>query len=254
VPQVVAVYTAQTAMFKTINLFAPEKTLVRAERTKGSYGAAPYFVSKVLADAPVAALYPLVFSAVVYPMTNLQPKVRATLLRSHVCKRPRQTCERRLQAGKFLAFAGSNMLEAMASTAMGMAVSALAPSTDAALVLGPALALVFVVFGGLYTNQSDVPKYLRWVPAASSIKCGYDALCKNEFDGLEFKRQGPGDYLAGEDVLERQGFEGTVSGSLTQQGRILLFYWWVTYSLLKADKPKYQPMLPPHTEASNGTA
>lgn len=73
--QVVAVYTAQTALFKTINLFAPEKALVRAERTKGSYGAAPYFLSKVLADLPVAALYPLVFSSIVYPMTNLQPKV-----------------------------------------------------------------------------------------------------------------------------------------------------------------------------------
>lgn len=73
--QVVAVYTAQTALFKTINMFAPEKQLVRAERTKGSYGAAPYFISKVLADLPVAALYPLVFSSIVYPMANLQPKV-----------------------------------------------------------------------------------------------------------------------------------------------------------------------------------
>jgi hypothetical protein len=73
--QVVAVYTAQTALFKTINLFAPEKALVSAERTKGSYGAAPYFLSKVLADLPVAALYPFVFSSIVYPMANLQPKV-----------------------------------------------------------------------------------------------------------------------------------------------------------------------------------
>lgn len=78
--QVIAVYTAQTALFKTINLFAPEKALVRAERTKGSYGAAPYFLSKVLADLPIAALYPLVFSSIVYPMANLQPKVL-----SHMC-------------------------------------------------------------------------------------------------------------------------------------------------------------------------
>lgn len=115
-----------------------------------------------------------------------------------------------VQGVKFLAFAASNIVEALSSTAMGMAVGAIAPSTEAALVLGPALTLIFVVFGGLYTNQSDVPKYLRWVPACSGIKNGYDALCKNEFSGLELEVEGPGSFLVGEDVLDRQGFTGVV--------------------------------------------
>lgn len=150
-----------------------------------------------------------------------------------------------MQGVKFLTFAGSNILEALGSTAMGMAVGALAPSTETALVLGPALTLIFVVFGGLYTNQSDVPRYLRWVPACSGIKNGYDTLCKNEFNGLELENEGPGSFLAGEDVLMRQGISGTVADSFMQQGKITLFYWWLTYCLLKADKPKYQPMLEP---------
>jgi hypothetical protein len=115
-----------------------------------------------------------------------------------------------LQGVKFLTFAGNNVLNALGSTAMGMTVGAAAPSTEAALVLGPALTLIFVVFGGLYTNQSDVPKYLRWVPACSSIKNSYDALCKNEFTGLELINEGPGSYLVGEDVLHRQGITGVV--------------------------------------------
>lgn len=73
--QVVAVYLSQTALFKTLNLFPPEKLLVREERARGAYGALPYFLSKVLAELPIAALFPLVFSAIVYPMTNLQPTV-----------------------------------------------------------------------------------------------------------------------------------------------------------------------------------
>lgn len=41
------------------------------------------------------------------------------------------------QVRKFLSFAGSNVLETAASSGMGMAVGAIAPSTDSALVIGP---------------------------------------------------------------------------------------------------------------------
>jgi hypothetical protein len=74
--QVIAVYMSQSALFKTLNLFPPEKNLVSVERAKGSYAVLPYFLSKVLAEMPVAAVYPVVFSAVVYPMTGLQATVR----------------------------------------------------------------------------------------------------------------------------------------------------------------------------------
>jgi len=38
---------------------------------------------------------------------------------------------------------------------------AAAPSTEAAVALGPAVMLIFIVFGGLYVNAENVP---RWVP------------------------------------------------------------------------------------------
>ena len=77
VAQVVAVYMSQSALFKTLNLFPPEKALVNVERAKGSYNVLPYFLSKVLAELPLAAVYPFVFSSIVYPMTGLQPSVRS---------------------------------------------------------------------------------------------------------------------------------------------------------------------------------
>lgn len=33
--------------------------------------------------------------------------------------------------------------------------------------------LVWIVFGGYYVNQSDVPRVLRWLPTASLIKQGF---------------------------------------------------------------------------------
>lgn len=86
--QVVAVFMSQSALFKTLNLFPPEKNLVAAERAKGSYDVLPYFLSKLLAELPMIAAYPLLFSAVLYPMAGLQPSVRA----GRSCRHRRVRC------------------------------------------------------------------------------------------------------------------------------------------------------------------
>lgn len=51
--------------------------------------------------------------------------------------------------------------------------------------------------------------------------------------------------VMGEQVLQRLGFEGsTVTKTMKAQTRILLFNYWITYCILKARKPKFQPMEP----------
>lgn len=44
-------------------------------------------------------------------------------------------------------------------------------------------------------------------------------------------------------ALKRLSFAGTSIGqSLVGQGRVLLFYYWLTYSILQRQTPKYQPV------------
>ena len=53
-------------------------------------------------------------------------------------------------------------------------------------------------------NSSGVPRVLRWLPRASLIKHAFEALCVNEFRGLEFEASEPkaaGDARTGEQVL-----------------------------------------------------
>lgn len=57
---------------------------------------------------------------------------------------------------------------------MGLAIGAIAPSTDAALAMGPAIMLVFIVFGGLYVTPDNVPLPLKWLPNVSLIKSAYE--------------------------------------------------------------------------------
>ena len=59
------------------------------------------------------------------------------------------------------------------------------------------------IVAGYYVNSSGVPRVLRWLPRASLIKHAFEALCVNEFRGLEFEASAPkaaGDALTGEQV------------------------------------------------------
>ena len=110
-------------------------------------------------------------------------------------------------------------VESFASTALGMAVGSLAPSVEAAIAIAPSVMVIFIVFGGqvAYTHHThtlhhtrpssaalvdqalpprslslslrlsvvNTPAYLSWVPSVSLIRWAYEALCINEFTGLE---------------------------------------------------------------------
>ena len=67
-----ATYIAQTSLFKTLYVFPAEKNIMARERAKDSYDVAPFFLSKLVAELPVVCGFPVLFGAVMYPMTGLQ--------------------------------------------------------------------------------------------------------------------------------------------------------------------------------------
>lgn len=71
--QVTAINTAMAALTKTVGVFPKERAIVGRERAKGSYKLGPYLLSKLLAEIPVGAAFPLMFGAVLYPMARLHP-------------------------------------------------------------------------------------------------------------------------------------------------------------------------------------
>lgn len=222
--QISAVGSAMTSLIKTLNVFPREKTLVGRERARSGYGVLPYLLSKLAAELPVGALFPALFACLVYPATGLNPKPR-----------------------RFASFLGLLTLEAMSAQALGLAVGAAAPSTEAALAIGPAVILVSIVFGGLFVNESNVPAPLKWLPATSLIKQAFEGACINEFKGAEFEldERGRG-TRSGEEVLERLSFaDSSLRRTMANQGRIMLCYWWFTYCILVRKQPRYQPLLAP---------
>ncbi|KAI3956344.1 hypothetical protein MKW92_008376 [Papaver armeniacum] len=222
--QVAAINTAMAALTKTVSVFPRERAIVDRERAKGSYALGPYLLSKLLAEIPIGAAFPLMFGAVLYPMARLHPSV------------PR-----------FGKFCGIVTVESFAASAMGLAVGAMAPTPEAALALGPSLMTVFIVFGGYYVNAENTPVIFRWIPRFSLIKWAFQGLCLNEFRDLQFDHHSSLDIQTGEQVLERLSFGGgRIRDTVMEQGRIMLFWYWITYLLLQKNKPKYQQLqLPP---------
>ncbi|CDP00743.1 unnamed protein product [Coffea canephora] len=221
--QVAAINTAMAALTKTVGVFPKERAIVDRERAKGSYGLGPYLLSKLLAEIPVGASFPLLFGAILYPMAGLHPTL-----------------------SRFGKFCGIVTVESFSASAMGLTVGAMVPTTEAAMALGPSLMTVFLVFGGYYVNAENTPIVFRWIPRVSLIRWAFQGLCINEFRGLQFDQQQPFDIQSGEQALERFSFGGsTIKETVVAQSRILLFWYYTTYLLLERNKPKYQQLEQP---------
>ncbi|GFZ21462.1 ABC-2 type transporter family protein [Actinidia rufa] len=221
--QVAAINTAMAALTKTGGVFPKERAIVDRERAKGSYALGPYLLSKLLAEIPIGAAFPLLFGTILYPMTRLHPTL-----------------------SRFGKFCGIVTVESFAASAMGLTVGAMVPTTEAALAVGPSLMTVFIVFGGYYVNPENTPIIFRWIPRVSLIRWAFQGLCINEFSGLQFDHQHSFDIQFGEQVLERLSFGGArIRDTVMAESRILLFWYFTTYLLLEKNKPKYQQLEPP---------
>lgn len=219
--QVCTINCAMTALTKTLNVFPKEAVLVNRERTKGAYSVLPYFTSKLFAELPLSALFPLIFSGFVYPMAGLSGGL-----------------------GRIGRFAGIITMESFAAASYGLVIGALVPNTEAAMAIGPSSFVLQIVFGGLYVTDKNVPGWARWIPKISLIKHSFEALVVNEFRGLEFEAEKPTDAATGEQVLERLTWgDSTVAKPVSSLARIVAFNYLATFAILTLKKPRFQTMV-----------
>jgi len=221
--QMAAVSAAMQSLSKVLNVFPKERAIVQEERAKKSYTVLPYFLSKLLAELPVSAIFPTAFASVLYPMAGLNPSL------------PR-----------FLSFLGVVILESFTSSAVALTIGAIAPSVDAALAMGPSIMLIFILFGGYSVNEETVPRILRWIPNVSLIRWGFEGMCVSDLRGLQFECSAPVDVATGDQVLQRLSFQhSSVWKTMVAQVRIMLFCYGATYAVLSMNKPAFLPLEQP---------
>ncbi|KAJ8722907.1 hypothetical protein PYW07_004087 [Mythimna separata] len=149
-------------IFAVINVFCSELPIFIREHHSGMYRADVYFLSKTLAEAPVFATIPLVFTTIAYYMIGLNPEPK-----------------------RFFIASGLAALITNVATSFGYLISCASNSVSMAASVGPPIIIPFMLFGGFFLNTGSVPPYLGWISYLSWFHYGNEALLVNQWSGVE---------------------------------------------------------------------
>lgn len=214
------------AMASTIRAFPKEKAIVSSELASKMYGTLPYFVGKALSEIPQTAFFNSLFGVVVSVFTGLNNNVK-----------------------KLRRFLGLNSIHGLTAQSVGLLIGAISPNSDTALALFPAILVLNIIFDGKNISEENIPKLLRWVPKVGLIRWGFEGLCLNEFEGLEFDTKGPhrGPVARnGQEALARFGLADKKLGDVVKAQVIITSVSWIlSYIGLTLTAQKFQFMKEP---------
>ncbi|KAI5634672.1 ABC-2 type transporter domain-containing protein [Phthorimaea operculella] len=149
-------------IFAVINVFCSELPIFIREHHSGMYRADVYFLSKTLAEAPVFATIPLVFTTIAYYMIGLNPAPE-----------------------RFFIASGLAALITNVATSFGYLISCASSSVSMAASVGPPIIIPFMLFGGFFLNSGSIPPYLSWISYLSWFRYGNEALLINQWTGVD---------------------------------------------------------------------
>jgi len=204
------------------NAFPNEKIIVNRERSSHAYDTFSYFLSKYVAETPLNVVPSLVYGCVVYWIAGLNPD-------------------------RFGIFILLIMLHAVTSISLGLAVSAAAPSTEAASAIGVPFIIVPLIFAGFYINLNSLPVVANLLPYISFIRWTFEALCINEFQGEKFTCSGGSSSRAciktGEAFLDSLAYGNTsVGDAVLGTSMLLIGFLLIAVTVLHLSKQKYLPL------------
>ena len=152
--------TAFGSLFAVMNVFPAEKSIINRERAALAYHALPLYFAKALSDIPWRLPATLLTGGIAYWIVGLNPN-----------------------AGRFGIFLLQMVLLSNSSQALGLLVSAVAPSAAVAGALGPFFTIVLLLFGGFYINVDSIPVGARWIQYLSHVRYAFVGLSLSEFSG-----------------------------------------------------------------------
>lgn len=137
----------------------------------------------------------------------------------------------------------------LVSEGLGLVIGAISPNSDAALALFPAILVLNVIFDGKNISIENTPRFLRWIPKLGLIRWGYEGLCINEFEGLEFSTGGPrrGPVAkTGAEALSRYGLgDNSLADVFKAHTIVTVSCWILSYLGLTLTRQKFAAMKDP---------
>ncbi|TBU12214.1 ABC-2 type transporter [Hamiltosporidium tvaerminnensis] len=112
-------------------------------------------------------------------------------------------------AGRFFIYLLIQASLLLFSIALTLTIGTYSPSENFSQVLGTTIIIIFIIFGGSFSNPNTIPSWLSWIIWISPIQYGFKASMQNQFDGLEFicNDNDPRCIESGNDVIILYGME-----------------------------------------------
>ena len=219
-------FTAMNLAFGTTidtsSVIPAQLAVVSRERAAHMYTILPYFLANWLCRVPLDVLPNMLFSAIQYNLAGL-----------------------RSGTDHFFIFFGVIALELQCAVALGMLISALLPSVEAAPQLAPLVVVLFLTFSGYFLNEDSIPDWIGWMKHISFIRYAFQAFMINEFRGNEFECEfsdgTPADVcLDGDAYLARLNFDDdTIGACVALLVTLAVVLNGLAYAVLVLRRPRF---------------
>jgi len=147
----------------TVGMFIEERSLVNRERASGIYSIGPYFISRSLIDTPFQIIQTILFSAIMYWMSGLNPA-----------------------ADRFFIYLAICIANTLCAAGFFSLIAAVSPNTEVGNILSPVTTVLLFLFAGYYLNANSIPDWWIWIYWISYFRYSYPAMLINEFSGSTF--------------------------------------------------------------------
>ncbi|KAI7840285.1 hypothetical protein COHA_006067 [Chlorella ohadii] len=218
-------FNAMASIFASLNTFPVEAGIINRERTSKAYHVSPYYLARFLCDLPLRLAQSLLFGVIVYWIVGLKST-----------------------AGAFFIFCALTILLALASQALGVAVSAACPSEKVAFAVAPGITVILMLLGGFLVTYDSIPVWIRWLCWISHLYYAFMGLTINNFRGQsEWSCTTPAtpDCTArsGDAILTRLGFEDKgMWVPFVGLACLTLGFNLAGYAVLRFTKQKFLPL------------
>ncbi|KAJ3101117.1 ATP-binding cassette sub- G member 2 [Phlyctochytrium planicorne] len=163
----------------TLAVLPLERPIIKRERSAGTYAASAAYMAKFVSTIPLTIAGALILGVPIYWMIGLQSA-----------------------AEKYLIFLVAVCVQSFTAMSLGLMIGSGIKNVRVGQIVGPLIIVLFLIFGGNFLNLDSVPVVFKWIQWVSLITYTNKALAQNEFQGLTFTCNKPGQCLTnGDDIL-----------------------------------------------------
>jgi ABC-type multidrug transport system permease subunit len=146
----------------SLGTFPIEREIFAKEYQNGLYGIVPYYLSKLMIELPLTALFPIVFVTIIYYAVNFEN-----------------------EAVNFFLFMLVSVLLSWIGSLMGILIGALVRDLTLAIEIAPLIFVPFLLYAGFTTNTDNILTGLKFIEYSSPIRYAFEFFITNEFENHE---------------------------------------------------------------------